>query len=56
MAVVVIRGCGGVSGPVLEEHVACMGPEGLVGDSHEFWGVDVSLRWGVGREGRREGV
>ena len=32
----VVRGCGGVGGPVLEENVPSAGPEGLVGFVHEL--------------------
>jgi len=46
--VFVIRRCGGIGGPVLEEHVPSPGTQRLVGSSHEVrWG-DVSPGWGRG--------
>ena len=36
--VVVVGGCGGVVGPVWEEHVPSAASKGLVGLSHELWG------------------
>jgi len=42
----VVRGCGGVSGPVLEGHVSSADPKGLVGLARELRRGDVHSRWG----------
>jgi len=46
--VFVVWGRGVVGDPVLDEHVPSMGPEGLVGFSHEVWWGDVCSGWGGG--------
>jgi len=43
--VVVVRGCGVVGGPVLEEHGPSAGREGLVGSSPELLGGNVRSGW-----------
>jgi len=52
--VLVVRGCGGFGGPILEEHVPCPSLKSLVGISHEFLGGNVSPGWGGGVQDERE--
>jgi len=53
--VLVVRGCGGIDGPILKEHVPSTSSKGLVGLSHVFWGGKVCPRWGGGMQDEREG-
>ena len=50
--VLVVRGCGGIGGPIMEEHAPSAGLKGLVGVSHEFWG-GMSVPGGGGRRAAR---
>jgi len=51
---VVVRGSGGVGGPILEEHVSGAGAQGLVRSFHELGGRDVRPRGGRGVQDQRE--
>ena len=47
----VVGGGGGVGGPVLDQHVPRLGPQGVVGTHHELGRRDVA----PGGEGGRRG-
>ena len=52
--VFVVRVCGGIGGPVLEEHVVSAGSEGLVGLIYELRGGDVGSGWWWSVQDERE--
>jgi len=52
--VFIVRGCRGISGPLLEEHVPRAGSKGLVGLSNEFRGGNVCSGWWGGLQDKRE--